>query len=127
MRVLSVTQFKVVFWQTEDGDKPVAKWINSLEERDKDYLGDLFFDLATDGPHTRPKVFKHLEGFLWEIKDKRSPGPGYRIYFGFDGNVICIILHAGDKSSQERDIKLTNKRLESVSWKSLTKSLTQIK
>lgn len=105
----------------------MAKWLNSLEEKDKEYLGDLFFDLAVDGPESRPKVFKHLEGLLWEIKDKRSPGPGYRIYFGFNDNVICVVLHAGYKSSQERDIKLAHKRLESISWKSLTKSLTQKK
>lgn len=112
-----MTHFKVIFWQTEQGEKPVAQWLNSLSEKDKEYLGNLFFDLAMGGPASRPKIFKHLDGILWEIKDKRSPGPGYRIYFGFDGNIICVVVNAGNKSTQDRDIKLAKKRLETVEWK----------
>ena len=59
------------------------------------------------------KKVKHLEQDLWEIRDIRT-GPGYRIYFGFDGNAICIVVQAGDKSSQERDILTAKKRLEDV-------------
>ncbi len=111
-----MANFKVIFWQTEQGDKPVAQWLSSLPQKDRDYLGHIFFDLAMDGPFSRPKVFKHLKGLLWEIKDLRSPGPGYRIYFGFDGDVICLVVNAGNKSSQVRDIKLAEKRLEGISW-----------
>ena len=108
-----MSNYKVLVWQNRDGEKPVAKWMKSLRKEDQIYLADIFRDLATDGPFSRPKVFKHLEGELWEIKDKRSPGPGFRIYFGFNGaQIVCLVVHAGSKKSQERDIELAKKRLK---------------
>lgn len=32
-------------------------------------------------------------------------GPGYRVYFGEDGDLV-VLLHGGDKSSQGKDIKI---------------------
>jgi putative addiction module killer protein len=48
-------------------------------------------------------------------------GPGYRIYFGEDGEITVLLLCGGDKTSQRRDIiqaqsfwqdYLTNKRIK---------------
>ncbi len=36
-------------------------------------------------------------------------GPGYRVYFGRRGEDLAIILGAGDKSSQDRDIAAAKK------------------
>jgi putative addiction module killer protein len=32
-------------------------------------------------------------------------GPGYRLYFTRRGRIVVVILNAGDKSSQKRDIR----------------------
>lgn len=32
-------------------------------------------------------------------------GPGYRLYFVRRGRVIAVMLNAGDKSTQKRDIR----------------------
>lgn len=111
---MAEVKFRVLFWASTNGEKPVAEWMKGLETRDRVYVGDLLRDLALDGPLARPKAFKHLDGSLWEIRDLRSPGPGFRVYFGFDGDVICLVVSAGDKSSQRRDIELAKKRLSTV-------------
>ena len=33
-------------------------------------------------------------------------GPGYRVYFGREGNRIIILLIAGDKHGQTKDIRI---------------------
>jgi putative addiction module killer protein len=37
-------------------------------------------------------------------------GPGYRIYFGKDGDQLVILLAGGTKSRQQRDIATAQKR-----------------
>lgn len=32
-------------------------------------------------------------------------GPGYRVYFGRDGDVLVILLTGGTKKQQQRDIE----------------------
>ena len=36
-------------------------------------------------------------------------GPGFRIYYGIDGTQLIILLCAGDKSSQNKDIEKAKK------------------
>jgi putative addiction module killer protein len=53
-------------------------------------------------------------GDSWPIGDGASEsridfGPGYRIYYGIYGNLV-ILLHGGDKSSQDGDIKIAKNR-----------------
>ena len=105
--------YKVYFWTSQSGKKPVAEWLKALPKEDKLYLGNLIKDLAYDGPYARPKCFKHFKQALWEIRDLRK-GAGYRIYFGFDGESICLVVHAGSKKSQDRDIELALERIKSV-------------
>jgi putative addiction module killer protein len=46
---------------------------------------------------------RHLGAGLYEaILDF---GPGYRVYYGYHGNKVVILLCGGDKSMQDKDIK----------------------
>ena len=47
--------------------------------------------------------WKPLEGDISELMV--DVGPGYRLYFTRRGRIIVVILNAGDKSSQKRDIR----------------------
>ena len=37
-------------------------------------------------------------------------GPGYRVYFGYDGKTIVILLAGGTKQRQQRDIEAAKMR-----------------
>jgi putative addiction module killer protein len=41
---------------------------------------------------------------VWELRI--DTGPGYRIYYGVSGKVVILLLYAGDKSTQGRDIEI---------------------
>src|SRR5260370_2515713 len=42
-------------------------------------------------------------------------GPGYRIYYGIDGNTVVLLLCGGDNSTQDPDIKMAERY-----WKAYT-------
>ncbi len=51
---------------------------------------------------------KALGKGLFELREMQY---GYRIYYGFHGKCVIIVLGAGDKTSQDRDIKIARDRL----------------
>lgn len=47
--------------------------------------------------------WKPVDGEVSELRV--NYGPGYRLYFARRGRIIVVILNAGDKSTQKRDIR----------------------
>ena len=43
-----------------------------------------------------------------------SYGPGYRLYYSNQGNVIKLLLIGGDKSTQEKDIQKAKTLLKEI-------------
>lgn len=43
-------------------------------------------------------------------------GPGYRVYLVRRGDVLIVLLHGGDKSSQARDIEKAKGIARSLEW-----------
>jgi len=39
-------------------------------------------------------------------------GPGYRVYYGKEGQQVYLLLCGGDKSSQKKDIKIAKAYLK---------------
>jgi len=51
---------------------------------------------------------KSLKNGIFELRERRY---GYRIYYGFYGKTTIILLGAGDKKNQKKDIAIARKRL----------------
>lgn len=100
---------EVKYFEEENGERPVEKWLQSLlpsrkveyskivKQIDRAGLGNL-------GDH------RFLEGTLGELKI--DYGPGYRVYFGIDGKEIILLLHGGTKKGQQQDINTAKERWE---------------
>jgi len=39
-------------------------------------------------------------------------GPGYRVYFAYDGASVILLLAGGNKATQDRDIRLAKQYFE---------------
>jgi putative addiction module killer protein len=88
------------YYETQEGERPFRDWLLRLRDRegrrriwariDRVSLGNLGYCRAVgDG--------------VMELKV--DAGPGYRVYFGQEGDRLVILLCGGDKGTQARDIK----------------------
>jgi putative addiction module killer protein len=89
---------KLKHYLTADGQDPFGTWIKNL--RDKQGQGRIRVRLnrviaGNFGDH-RP-VGEGVQELVFDF------GPGYRIYYGEDGDDV-ILLEGGDKSNQSADI-----------------------
>ncbi len=90
---------EVLIYADETGHEPFTAWLNQLRDR--------------GGRQRILARLRRLEqgnfGDCKSLGDGVSElrvffGPGYRVYFGEDGNTIVVLLTGGDKSSQAKDI-----------------------
>jgi putative addiction module killer protein len=87
------------YYVAADGVQPFAEWFAELE------------------PVSRAKVTRALvrlqQGNFSNVKSvgegvleyRIDSGPGYRVYFGRDGEALLILLTGGTKKRQQRDIE----------------------
>jgi len=91
-------------YQREDGRAPFTIWMRNLRDKRARVKILIRLDRVTVGNlgDTKPVG----EG----ISELRiDEGKGYRVYYGRKGKEIIILLCGGDKSSQQKDIRLAKK------------------
>ena len=89
---------EIVECLTETGESPYRKWFDALDPQAAMTVAIALERLA-DGNTSRIKAVG--EGVA-EIRIDR--GPGYRVYFGWDGRTLVVLLGGGTKRRQQRDI-----------------------
>ncbi len=89
---------ELVEYETEDGGHPFANWFDNLN--------------PPAALRVRRALAKIEVGNLSNVKSvgggvleyRIDFGPGYRVYFGRDGDMLVILLAGGTKKRQQRDI-----------------------
>ncbi len=82
----------------EDGGSPFADWFTVLDVAARSKV-TVAIARIEQGNLSRVKT---VGGGVLEYKI--DFGPGYRVYFGRDGDVLVILLAGGTKKRQQRDI-----------------------
>jgi putative addiction module killer protein len=90
---------KAVEYTTDSWRKPFAEWLLRLKDRKGRAVILRRINQAEEGNFG---VYRDLHGGLFELKI--DFGPGYRVYFGIDGDAFIVLVCGGDKGGQERDI-----------------------
>ncbi len=89
----------ILLFKTESGKEPFNDWFSKLENNTKKRIiaGLNKAQAGNMGDH------EHLGEGVSELKFHFDGG--YRIYFGNDGKSLVILLCAGNKKTQKRDIE----------------------
>jgi putative addiction module killer protein len=99
---------KKIFFRDADGSEPVKDWLDELK-RKKRFVEfskiSTCIDRASQGNFGKHRILKAGIGEL-----KIDYGPGYRVYFGIEGDEWIVLLKGGSKESQEADIESASKR-----------------
>ena len=89
-----------------DGGSPFANWFNDLDAQ-------AAAKVATALIRMEQGNFSNAKGVGAGVLEYRLDfGPGYRIYFGKDGERLVILLAGGTKKRQQRDIEAAQARWE---------------
>ncbi len=96
---MSQKQLKKKYYQKSSGREPAREYINSLDKAARARVFVQVDRLKTGNPGRGHGVGKVQELII-------DSGPGYRVYYSIvESGEILLLLIAGDKSTQQEDIK----------------------
>jgi len=99
-------KYEIKYHRTADNKEPVTEWLYALRDKVTRIRIENRIQRMREGNLGK---HKHFSGIFELIIDF---GPGYRVYCGKYGNTLIILLTAGDKGAQNKDIQLALKYWE---------------
>ena len=106
-----MANWKIEYWKDSSGKSPVKEWFSKLNRQEAKSVFDDLEMLKLYGNQLKMPYSKALSKGLFELRERTYH---YRIYYSFNGKEIIIVLVAGNKKSQEKDILLARKRLANL-------------
>lgn len=94
------TEQEVRVYARSDGSEPFTQWLRGLRD-------------GTSRNRIRQRIARIRLGNFGDARTvgggvqelRMHFGPGYRVYFGREGDAAVILLCGGDKGTQERDVE----------------------
>jgi len=93
-------QKQLKIYVTRNGRKSFVEWLEAIKNKNDRYRIKERLDRVALG---NMGDCKRLSGGISELR--LHFGPGYRIYFGEENNMIILLLCGGNKSTQKKNIK----------------------
>jgi putative addiction module killer protein len=92
---------RVTYLRLPNGREPFREWLEGRSLKERMRIRSYIERVALGGGK---KSLKPVGEGIFEIKI--NYGPGIRLYFAEKGNELIILIVAGDKGNQDRDITL---------------------
>lgn len=94
-------QREIQYYRAPNGRMPFVEWFESIRDKNTQNRIDKRLERLEDGNFGD---YQSVGGGVFELR--LQFGPGYRIYFGQMDDTLVLLLCAGDKTSQARDITI---------------------
>ena len=94
-------QKRLFHYRTRSGNAPFEEWLEDLRDQKARAKIRIRLDRLESSGHNGD--CEPVGGGVHELRVHL--GPGYRVYFGRDGEALVVLLLGGDKGTQDRDIK----------------------
>ncbi len=91
--------YKINYVILSNGKSPITIWLNSLDSNTRKRVMQRILRIEEGNFGDCKKLSKDISEL------RLAFGKGYRIYFTEIGTTIILLINAGDKSTQAKDIK----------------------
>ena len=95
----------LINYKTRQGREPFAEWLQELRDSAGQARIVRRLERVEQGNLGH---YERVGNGVVELKERF--GPGYWVYIGLDGNHLVILLGGGDKSTQKKDIVISQGR-----------------
>lgn len=105
------SEWEIQLWCNDKGESPIEEWLDLLNKEQFKSVAKELKLLELCGNKLKLPHSRSLKDGLLELRERKY---GFRIYYTFLKNKIILMMHAGDKKTQTRDINIARHRLDQI-------------